>query len=82
MDTLMQVVGIVGAALLLLAYFNNSSKRWTPNDLAYQMANLLGAVLICINTFHFNVYGPLILNILWAVIAINGIKAYYSQPNG
>ncbi len=77
----MQIMGIIGAALLLLAYFNNSSKRWTSNDLPYQLANLFGALLICVNTYYFGVYGPLILNIFWALIALNGIKRYYTKAN-
>lgn len=70
----MQLIGIVGAALLLLAYFNNSQKRWGSSSRAYQLVNLAGAVLIVINTFYFGVYGPLFLNICWALIALNGIR--------
>ncbi len=81
MEVFMQIMGILGAALLLLAYFNNSSKKWTSNNLSYQMANLFGAILICVSSFHFSVYGPLILNFFWALIAMNGIKAYYSKSS-
>lgn len=82
MDLLMQIVGILGAALLLLAYFNNSTKRWTTHNLAYQVANLGGAMLICVNTFHFTVYGPFILNFFWALIALNGIRTHFSTAQG
>jgi len=82
MDSIMQIIGIIGAGLLLLAYFNNSTKKWTTKNLAYQFSNLWGATLICINTYYFSVYGPLILNFFWALIALNGIKRYYSSING
>lgn len=74
MDIPMQIVGLMGAALLLLAYFNNSQKRWMSNSKEYQLVNLAGAVLIVINTFYFGVYGPLFLNICWALIAMNGLR--------
>jgi hypothetical protein len=86
MDSIMQMVGLIGAGLLLLAYFNNSRKRWESSDLNYQFTNLGGAVLICINTYYFSVYGPLILNFFWALIAIVGIRRFYfpatGQPKG
>lgn len=78
MDFIMQSVGVFGAALLLLAYFNNSTKRWTTHNMAYLVANLGGALLICVNTFYFTVYGPFILNFFWALIALNGIRSHFS----
>jgi len=74
MDAFMQIVGILGAALLLLAYFKSSSNKWGSNELRYQMINLFGATLICVNTLYFTVYGPFILNFFWALIAINGMR--------
>lgn len=74
MDTIMQTIGVLGAALLLLAYFNNSTKRWDNTSWVYQSTNLAGAVLICVNTFHFVVYGPFVLNFFWALIALNGLR--------
>ena len=47
--------------------------------MAYQLANLSGASLICVNTFYFTVYGPFILNFFWALIALNGIKTHLSS---
>lgn len=70
----MQIAGIIGAALLLLAYFYNNTKRWTSETPVYHLTNLFGALLICINTYYFKVYGPLILNFFWAMIALNGIR--------
>jgi hypothetical protein len=81
MDMLMQTVGIVGAALLLLAYFYNNTKRWSSATPAYHLTNLFGAILICINTYYFNVYGPFILNFFWALIAFNGIRFYYRSTS-
>jgi|FLOH01.1.fsa_nt_gi hypothetical protein len=80
-DNIMQLVGLVGAGLLLLAYFNNATKKWTSNNLSYQISNLGGASLICINTYYFNVYGPLILNFFWALIALNGLRVYFHRTD-
>ena len=77
----MQTVGILGAGLLLLAYFNNAKKRWNSHNTIYHVTNLVGAVLICINTYYFRVYGPLILNFFWALIAISGLTPYFSKPD-
>lgn len=75
----MQVVGIIGAGLLLLAYYNNTTSRWTSGSLPAHVTNLLGAVLICVNTYHFSVYGPMILNFFWALIALNGLRQIIMQ---
>jgi len=74
MELFMQAVGFGGAGLLLLAYFNNATKRWTAGSTVAHWTNLAGALLICVNTYHFGVYGPLILNICWALIALNGLR--------
>lgn len=76
MDSIMQGVGMVGAGLLLLAYAQNARQKWGSTDLPYQLTNMVGAVLICINTYHFKVYGPLVLNIFWALIALNGMRSF------
>ncbi len=79
MDGAMQILGLLGAGLLLLAYFKNSTSKWTSRNISYHVTNLGGAVLICVNTYYFSVYGPFILNIFWALIALNGIKLYLSK---
>ena len=70
MNTVFQMIGWIGAMLLLLAYIAISNNKLTSNSKVYHSFNLLGATLIVINTYHFNAHGPLALNIFWALVAV------------
>lgn len=69
----MQGVGLFGAVALLFAYLQVSRKALTPTSKHYHVLNLLGASLIVVNTAYFEVYGPLILNVIWMLVAVKSL---------
>ncbi len=71
----MQGIGLFGAIALLLAYLQVSRKALTTTSKHYHRLNLLGASLVVINTAYFEVYGPLILNVIWMLIAIKSLSS-------
>lgn len=73
------VVGWVGAALILIAYFLVSTKKISPVSKGFQLLNLFGAIGIVINSLHYKAFPSAGLNIAWTVIAIYGLKKALSK---
>ncbi len=67
---LYQVVSVVGATLILLAYYANQ-KRWTkPDDPLYNILNLAGAGLLGWIAVVDQRLGFILLEALWAAVAV------------
>jgi len=69
-NTLATVIGSIGAAALLWAYFVTSTRRRSPDEVPVIAGNLVGSALLIVNTYHFHAWPPLVVNTVWAVIAI------------
>ena len=66
----LEIVGTVGACLLLLAYMLVSSGRIGLNDRSGQLLNLGGSVMLGVNAVSHGAIPPAMLNLIWALIAI------------
>ena len=69
MAVLVQVVSIVGAFLILLAFVAVQRRWWTPESSAYLWANLVGAVLLGVVAVINRSIGFVILEAVWAGVA-------------
>lgn len=69
MNTAIQLIGIMGAIFLLIAYWINTSGSASGTSNRYQLLNLFGSLGIVVNAYYFNAYGPLILNVIWFALA-------------
>ena len=67
---LIDVVGWIGVAALLLAYVLVSTKRIEGDSVPYQALNLLGAALLIVNSFYYGAYPSVGVNVVWIGIAI------------
>ncbi len=67
------VIGWIGAILLILAYFLVSNKKIAPTSTIYQLMNLLGALAAGINVFAQAAYPSVALEAVWGSIAIFGL---------
>jgi hypothetical protein len=63
-----EVVGWVGAALILLAYLLLSAGKLTGQSLAYQGMNVVGAAGFVINGWWHRALPSASLNVLWLLI--------------
>ena len=68
-ETWVHIIGIVGAALLLLAYFLVSRKKVDGGSRIYQLLNLAGAAMLTVLTAYTGAWAAMGLNIIWALIA-------------
>ena len=71
---LIDIVGWVGAAALLVAYALVSTRRVEGDSTAYQQLNLVGSVLLIVNTIYYGAYPSAFLNVVWGGIAIYAIR--------
>ena len=67
---LINILGWTGVALLLLAYALVSSKRCAGDSILYQSLNIIGALLLIINSFYFSAYPSVGVNVAWVGIAV------------
>lgn len=68
-----QFIGFVGMLFIVWAYFLLQLEKYTINSYAYQILNLVGAILLLISLFvHFNL-GSFIIEVFWIVITLFGM---------
>ncbi|MFC3417843.1 CBU_0592 family membrane protein [Algoriphagus hitonicola] len=70
----MDLLGWLGAFCFLVSYGLLIGGKWKSNDLKYHLANVLGAVLLCINTWYDSSFPSVMINAIWGLIAVYGIK--------
>lgn len=71
------VIGWIGASLLIAAYFLVSTKKLAPTSKTYHLMNLLGAIGSRVNVFVQAAYPTLFIEFVWAAVAIYGLyKAF------
>ncbi len=81
MDALVfDVLGWIGAILLLLAYAAVSFGRLKGDSSAYQYLNIVASVLLLINTIYYGAYPSSFVNGVWTVIAIVAIISIFRRP--
>jgi fucose permease len=65
-----QTLSLVGAALVLGAFAGLQLGRLRPSQRRYQLANLVGAALLCTSALMTESWGFVILNAVWAAFAV------------
>lgn len=64
------VIGFAGTIMVLLAYLLLSVKKISAESLGYQGLNFVGAVLLIIYAVILSAWASLLLNGVWALIAL------------
>lgn len=67
--TLIDIVGWIGSAEVILAYVMISYYTVT-SKLLYQLLNLTGAIFLIVNTFYYHAYPSTFTNLVWVTIAL------------
>ena len=81
LDLLMEVVGWIGAVLILAAYGLLTAGRLTAKDQSYQAMNVVGAAGFIANSGWNGAWPSAILNVIWvgigavALVRIAGKRA-------
>ncbi|MCH7410325.1 hypothetical protein MM239_13035 [Belliella sp. DSM 111904] len=70
----MDSLGWLGALCFLISYFLLITKKWKSNSMRYHFANLLGAILLVVNTYYDASFPSVFINGAWGIIALLGMK--------
>ena len=70
MDFLINLIGWAGVVLLIIAYGSVSTKRCQGNSTLYQTLNIIGALMLIINSFYFGAYPSVGVNAVWVGIGL------------
>jgi hypothetical protein len=81
-EFLIELIGWLGAALLLLAYALISSKRLTANTLSYQGLNIIGGVMLAANSLYRAALPSVFVNVVWIIIGAVAIFNLWRSTAG
>jgi hypothetical protein len=69
-NALVDGVGWLGAALVVVAYALVSFNRLSPATVRYQTLNIFGSLFLIVNTAWHAAWPSTAVNIIWAAIAL------------
>ena len=73
----LDLVGLLGAALLMIAYLMLQLNKLSSDGLAYSLLNAIGAGLIVLSLLgNFNL-SAFIIEVFWVLISFVGIYRYF-----
>jgi len=67
---IIDIVGWIGVAALLIAYGLVSTKKLEGDSFIYQFLNLIGSALLIINSFFYGAFPSVGVNVAWVGIAL------------
>jgi hypothetical protein len=73
MKLLMDIIGWLGAATVIVAYGLNSYQKIKSDSYPFQIANLAGGILLIIYAFYKKADANVFINIVWVIIAISSL---------
>ncbi len=73
-DLLIDILGWIGAIALLVAYALISAKRVEGDSTGYQLLNLVGSILLILNTLYYGAYPSSFLNLFWMGVALYALR--------
>ena len=74
-----QIVSLVGAAMVLLAYAGQQLKKLESDQLSYILLNLIGAVILAVIAFRVRQTGLTLVEVSWAIISALALIRYFHQ---
>lgn len=77
-----EIIGWIGAILIVGAYFYNINGKVKSSSVTYIASNLLGGIFFTINTFVHRAYPSMMVNIIWVIIAVAAIIKNYKSSTG
>lgn len=67
---LIDITGWIGSILLIVAYWLNSQNKLSSQSLTYQILNVVGSMLLMVNTLYYGAYPSSALNLVWVTIGV------------
>ena len=73
------IIGVIGALIILAAFFLNETHRVSEDSLDYDLMNLVGAFLLLIYAFSLRSWPFLILNSIWLLVALRDVTLSFKK---
>lgn len=73
MKLLIEIIGWIGSVLVIGAYALNSYQKIKSDSFPFQMMNLIGGILLIINSVYKEAYPFTFINLIWVVIAVTSV---------
>ena len=70
MSVTIDYLGWLGAAALVTAYWLVSTRKTTGDAPRYQVLNLIGGLLVLINSLYYGAYPSVAVNGVWVAIGV------------
>lgn len=70
MELLVETIGWIGSILLIGAFLLNSMDKIPTQSPTYQLMNLIGGIMLILNSFYYGALPSSFLNLIWSGIAI------------
>ena len=67
------IIGSIGVALILFAYFLNTERLIQVNGKLFYVMNIIGAALACYASYLINYWPFVILEGTWVLVSIYGL---------
>jgi hypothetical protein len=74
-----QLVQIVGALLILVAFAAAQFGAMDPHSRAYLVLNFVGSVILAVLAWHERQWGFLLLETVWAIVSFWGLRVSLRQ---
>ncbi len=68
-----RAIGLVGAAIFVVAYFANQARWLSAHDWRFPAANLAGSLLILVSLFDEWNLPSVVIEVFWAAISVYGL---------
>lgn len=77
----MLFIGIIGAGIILLAFFMNQTHRWDSDSVFYDLTNILGALFLILYSYSLRAWPFVILNIIWMLVSFKEMHVDVKKIN-
>lgn len=81
-DFLFEFGGWAGTVILLIAYGLVSVRRLEGDSVIYQLANVVGALLLMANSFYHGAMPSVVVNVFWTGIGLLAISRIFVMRRG
>jgi len=72
-------LGILGSIFLLFGFYRANSGRWNNKSFWYEVDNIIGALLIIIYQIHYHAFVSVVVNLIWASVAVAGVSVFFHR---
>jgi len=74
-----QMISLLGAAMILVAYAGQQLKKLQPDKLLYIILNLIGAIILAVVAYRVRQTGLTLVEVSWAAISAFALIRYFQK---